>query len=170
MRRTRLGRKRSAGWLLCKARQPAEGCRPTAAVIARRSVSWFAVWHCRAAPTLPTDLDPAIQFVQINMAGQHQQARRNEFLASPCGACEPATRDRPGAFRTKVVAALSDLSEVINQGLEFGSFQRRAGLRRGARRTDRWRTCPNSVGTRPTQARAICESSTARPTQKTGMK
>jgi hypothetical protein len=43
-----------------------------------------------------------------------------------------------------------------------------AGLRRGARRTGSglWRTCPKSFGTRPTQERAICESSTARPTQK----
>lgn len=31
-------------------------------------------------------------------------------------------------------------------------------------------TCPKFVGPRPTQARAICESSTARPTQKKGMK
>ena len=35
---------------------------------------------------------------------------------------EPPAGDNPGAFGTDVVATLSHLPEVINQGLQFGPF------------------------------------------------
>jgi hypothetical protein len=54
------------------------------------------------------------------VAGEHQQARRDEVFASPCGIGEPATGDGSGAFCSGVVAALRCGAEVINQGLQFG--------------------------------------------------
>jgi hypothetical protein len=54
------------------------------------------------------------------MPGQHQQPGCYEFLALPCGACEPATGDGAGALGSDVVAALCDLGEAINQQLQFG--------------------------------------------------
>jgi hypothetical protein len=54
------------------------------------------------------------------MAGEHQQARRYQFLAAPGSVCEAATGDDPGAFGSDVVAPLRYLAEVIDQGLQFG--------------------------------------------------
>jgi hypothetical protein len=56
------------------------------------------------------------------MAGEHQQARGDEFLASPGGTGEPGARDGSGALGADVVAALGHLAEVIDQGLQFGPF------------------------------------------------
>jgi hypothetical protein len=45
-----------------------------------------------------------------------------EVFAPPCTAGEPATGKDAGAFDADVVAALRHLAEMIDQGLEFGSF------------------------------------------------
>jgi hypothetical protein len=44
------------------------------------------------------------------MAGEHQQTRGYEFLASAGGVGEPPTRDSSGALYSDVVAALSYLT------------------------------------------------------------
>jgi hypothetical protein len=44
------------------------------------------------------------------MPDQHQHPSRYEFFAAPCGACEPATRDRFSTFGSVLVATLSDLA------------------------------------------------------------
>jgi hypothetical protein len=80
------------------------------------------VGHGRAAATLPTNRHPPVKFVKINAPGQHQRARCDEFLASPGGASEPGTGDRPGALRADVVAPLCHVAEVFNEGLGFGLF------------------------------------------------
>jgi hypothetical protein len=59
---------------------------------------------------------------EINRPGQHQQARCDEFLASPATSSEPATGNHAGAF-AEVAAALSYLAEMINQRLQCGPFR-----------------------------------------------
>lgn len=54
--------------------------------------------------------------------GQHQQARRDEFLASLFYGGKPATGDDPGALNADVIAALRHLADVIDQWLEFRPF------------------------------------------------
>ena len=81
------------------------------------------VRHHRPAPTLPTPTRPPIEFVKINMPGEHQESRRNVFSTSPGGAGKPATGDGSRAFRTNVVAGLGRLTDVINQRLQFGPFR-----------------------------------------------
>ena len=54
------------------------------------------------------------------MTCEHQQSRCDEFLASLTDTGEPSTGDDSGALDANIVAALSHLAEVINQGLEFG--------------------------------------------------
>jgi hypothetical protein len=46
-------------------------------------------------------------------------AALSEAFASPCGAGEPGPGDHPGAFCFDVVAALSHLTQMINQRLQF---------------------------------------------------
>jgi hypothetical protein len=120
-------RKRPAGWLICSANQSAESREPTPAVMTPRSVrarpellAGWAVRHCRAAATFPTDPHPPVKLVKINRPGQHQQPCCDEFLTSPGDTGEPATGDDPNAFCAEVVAALGHLGEVINQRLQFG--------------------------------------------------
>jgi hypothetical protein len=91
-------------------------------VRAPRSVSRLGQWDHRPAPTLPTLPHPPVKFVKINMPGQHQQSGGDEFLASPDRPGEPSAGDGPGALGAKVVAALRQLAEVIDQRLEFGPF------------------------------------------------
>jgi hypothetical protein len=55
------------------------------------------------------------------MSGQHQQSRRNEFLASLTDTGEPCARERTGAFDADVIAILSHLAKVINKRSQFGS-------------------------------------------------
>jgi hypothetical protein len=91
---------------------PAESSAFQASVVGLVLVPW--VGHCGSAATLPTDPHPAVKFVKINRPGQHQQARGYEFLALPCGACEPVTGDGSGALYANIVAALRHLTEMIN--------------------------------------------------------
>jgi hypothetical protein len=76
-----------------------------------------------SAPTLPSDSDPPIELVKINMARQHEKTGRDEFLATSSSASKPATGDDAGAVDADIVATLSHLAEAINQGLEFGPFR-----------------------------------------------
>src|SRR5512133_3247087 len=118
----RTARRARKGWSVSVCEMPDAG-RCTA--IGRRQselLAGLAVRHCRAKPTLPTDLDPAIQFVQVDVPGKHQQPRRYQFLASPGGAREPPTGNRPGALDADIVASLSHLAKVINQRLQFRPF------------------------------------------------
>jgi hypothetical protein len=71
---------------------------------------------CPAA-TLPTNPHPLVEFVKINVTGQHQQARGDEFLTSPHGTREPGPGDDSGALYANIVTVLSHLPEVINQRL-----------------------------------------------------
>jgi hypothetical protein len=109
-------------WLR-RARQ--EGCAKGTAVGPRQSevLAGLAVRHSRSAPTLPTDPEPLVELVEIDVSRQRQQARGDEFLASPGGARNPAIGDGFRAFRTRVVATLSHLTNVINQRLQFGPFR-----------------------------------------------
>jgi hypothetical protein len=54
----------------------------------------LAVWHCRAAPTVPTNPHPPIKFLKINRPGEHQKARRDEVLASLADPGEPGAGNR----------------------------------------------------------------------------
>jgi hypothetical protein len=87
-----------------------------------------AVRHCRAAATFPTDPYPPVEFVKVNGAGDHEQARGYEFLASPASTGEPATGDHSSALGADVVTALCHLAEVINQRLQFRPFGGEQGL------------------------------------------
>jgi hypothetical protein len=78
------------------------------------------VWNICAAATLPTRPHPPVEFVKINRPGQHQQSRSDEVFASPCAAREPTTGKDASAFDADVVAALSNLTQVIDQRLKFG--------------------------------------------------
>ena len=71
-------------WLR-RARQ--EGCAKGTAVGPRQSevLAGLAVRHSRSAPTLPTDPEPLVELVEIDVSRQRQQARGDEFLASPGG-------------------------------------------------------------------------------------
>jgi hypothetical protein len=82
-----------------------------------------------AAATLPTRPHPAVEFVKINRPGQHQQSGRDEVFASPGATREPTTGKDAGAFDADVVAALSHLTQVIDQRLQFGPL---GGLQRFA--------------------------------------
>ncbi|MCE3276897.1 MAG: hypothetical protein K0R13_2752, partial [Propionibacteriaceae bacterium] len=57
-----------------------------------------------------------------------KKARCYEFLASPGGIGEPPPRDSSGALYANVVAALRDLAEMIDQGLQFGPFRGEQGF------------------------------------------
>jgi len=54
------------------------------------------------------------------MTGEHQKARCYKFFAAPGRAGEPGARDGSGALGPDVVAALSHLTEMIDQRFEFG--------------------------------------------------
>jgi hypothetical protein len=71
-------------------------------------------WPRCSAPTLPTDPEPLVEFVKIDMSGQHQQAGSDEFFASLFVASKPGTREPAGALDADIVAALCYLAEVIN--------------------------------------------------------
>jgi hypothetical protein len=73
---------------------------------------------CPAA-TLPTDPHPLVKFVKINVTGEHQQARGDEFLTSAGRIGEPGPSDHAGAFGADVITALRHLAEMINQRLQF---------------------------------------------------
>jgi hypothetical protein len=89
----------------------------------RSGCSRFWRDRSRSAATFPTGPHPPVKLVKINRPGQHQQARCDEFLASPATSSEPATGNHAGAFGAEVAAALSYLAEMINQRLQCGPFR-----------------------------------------------
>jgi len=124
------------------------------------------------------------------MSGEHQQPGRDQVLTPSSGIGEPPAGYDPGAFDADVIAALCHLAEVINQQLQ-SSISSPAAITSAF--SSRPRAAPESrsgclavsnaspssaddviwsladmpqVGTWPTRERAICESSTARPTQR----
>jgi hypothetical protein len=54
------------------------------------------------------------------VSGEHQKPGCYEVLASLTYGSKPPTGDGSGAFCSDVIAALSYLTEVIDQGLELG--------------------------------------------------
>ena len=84
--------------------------RPTRTV---ELLASLAVRHRGATLPLPADPYPPVKLVQIDVSGEHQQARRYEVLASLTYCSEPPTGDGSGALYSDVVAALRDLTEVI---------------------------------------------------------
>ena len=70
--------------------------------------------------TLQTDPHPLVKFVKINVTGQHQQARGDEFLTSAGRIGEAGTSDHASAFGADVITTLRYLAEMINQRLQFG--------------------------------------------------
>jgi hypothetical protein len=96
--------------------KPDGPCRPAGMGL----LAALRVRHVYSPLTLPTDPDPTVEFVQVDVSGEHQQACCYEVFASPCGAGEPATGDHSGAFGADVVAALRHPAEVIDQRFEFG--------------------------------------------------
>src|SRR5215217_9732608 len=78
---------------------------------------------CRPAPTLPTHPNPAVKFVKIDIAGEHQQSGGDEFVTLPDRASEPPASNDAGAFGPDVIAALSDLAKVVDERLKFGTLR-----------------------------------------------
>ena len=78
---------------------------------------------CRPAATLPTDPYPRVEFVKINIAGEHQQPGGNEFLAVPDSCGEPGSGDCPGTFDADVIAALGYLAKVIDLAAAAGPLR-----------------------------------------------
>jgi hypothetical protein len=67
----------------------------------------------------PTDPGPPLEFVKINRAREHQQARGDEFLASTG---EPANQAPPitPAHSVRTSSRPEPLAEMINQRLQSG--------------------------------------------------
>jgi hypothetical protein len=92
-----------------------------------RESSWplilaVRVLHCRPTPSLPTQPDPLVQFVQIGGPGEHQEPGRDQLVPQPLLAGEPPARRNPGAFGADVIAALRDLTKMIATGCSSGRF------------------------------------------------
>jgi hypothetical protein len=94
--------------------------RPTRTV---ELLASLAVRHRGATLPLPADPYPPVKLVQVDVSGEQEQPRGDEFLASPRRTSKPATGDGPGALGADVVATLSHLGQVINQRLQFGPFR-----------------------------------------------
>jgi hypothetical protein len=71
---------------------------------------------------LPADPYPLVEFVKVNVSGEYQQAGCDQVFASPRRSGEPATGDSSGALDADIVTTLSDLAEVIDQGLKYWAF------------------------------------------------
>jgi hypothetical protein len=86
----------------------------------------------------PNHPHPLVEFVKINVTGQHQQARGDEFLTSPHGTREPGPGDDSGALYANIVTVLSHLPEVIKSAVAARGVLRLGALHRGGRRRGAW--------------------------------
>jgi len=64
-------------------------------------------------------LDPIVQLVKINMTAEHEKPGGDQILTPPDRTGEPGSSDDAGAFCSDIIAALSLLSEMINEGSKF---------------------------------------------------
>jgi hypothetical protein len=114
----------------------------------------YPVRNVDAAATLPTNPHPLVEFVKINMTGEHEQTCCYEFFAAPVLAGAPCAGDGSGALCPDVVAALRHLLEMINQRLQSGPSGGKQGFAMQGRRRGSGRLCSFLSVTGTGQARS----------------
>ena len=61
-------------------------------------------------PNVPNQSNPTVQFVKVDVSGEHKQPGRYQVLTSPGDAREPSTGDDSGALDADIVAAPGHLA------------------------------------------------------------
>ena len=72
---------------------------------------------CGPAAPFPTDPYPPVEFVKINITGEHKQPGGDQLLAAPDSGGEPGPGDCASTFDPDVIAALGHLAKMIDQRL-----------------------------------------------------
>ena len=73
-------------------------------------------------------LDPMVKLIKINIAREHEKSSSDQVLTSPSRTGKPGTGNDASTLRTDVVAALSLLGEMINEGSKLRPRGRKQGF------------------------------------------